>query len=143
MHGLGGIGKSTLAARWARAHAGEHEATWWITADTPAGLDAGLAGLAIALEPEASGQPLETLIARATGWLAAHGRWLLILANVTNPATIAPLLDRASAGQVVVTSRLAGGWHRLGAKVIRLDVLSEEQAIELLGSPPKTATTPI
>lgn len=134
VHGLGGIGKSTLAARWARAHAGEHEATWWITADTPAGLDAGLAGLAIALEPEASGQPLETLVARATGWLAAHGRWLLILDNVTDLATIAPLLDRASTGRVVVTRRLAGGWHRLGAKVIRLDVLSEEHAIELLGS---------
>ncbi len=134
VHGLGGIGKSTLAARWARAHAGEHEATWWITADTPAGLDAGLADLAIALEPETTGQPLKTLVARATGWLTAHGRWLLILDNVTDPATIAPLLDRASTGRVMVTSRLAEGWHRLGAKVIRLDVLSEEQAIELLGS---------
>jgi tetratricopeptide (TPR) repeat protein/transcriptional regulator with XRE-family HTH domain len=134
VHGLGGIGKSTLAARWARAHAGEHEATWWITADTPAGLDAGLAGLAIALEPETSGRPLKTLVAQATSWLSAHSRWLLILDNVTDPATIAPLLDRASTGRVVVTSRLAEGWHRLGAKVIRLDVLSEEQAIELLGS---------
>ena len=32
VHGLGGVGKSTLAARWAAAHAAEFSLTWWITA---------------------------------------------------------------------------------------------------------------
>ena len=32
VHGLGGVGKSTLAARWAAAHAAEYSLTWWITA---------------------------------------------------------------------------------------------------------------
>jgi tetratricopeptide (TPR) repeat protein len=134
MHGLGGVGKSTLAAYWARAHAVDYEVAWWITADTPASLDAGLADLAVALEPECGGQPLETLTARAIAWLAAHRRWLLVLDNVTDQASIAPLLNRASTGRVIVTSRLAEGWHRLGATVIRLGVLTEGQAVELLTS---------
>jgi tetratricopeptide (TPR) repeat protein len=134
MHGLGGVGKSTLAAYWARAHAVDYEVVWWITADTPPSLDAGLADLAVALEPDCGGQPLKTLTARAIAWLAAHRRWLLVLDNVTDQASIAPLLDRASTGRAVVTSRLAEGWHRLGATVIRLGVLTEEQATELLTS---------
>ena len=49
VHGLGGVGKSTLAARWAAAHAGDYLVTWWITATTPADIDAGLAALAVGL----------------------------------------------------------------------------------------------
>ena len=32
VHGLGGVGKSTLAAEWAAARAAEYSLTWWITA---------------------------------------------------------------------------------------------------------------
>ena len=49
LHGLGGIGKSTLAARYA-ASSGLNP-VWWITADTPANIEAGLASLTIALQP--------------------------------------------------------------------------------------------
>ena len=55
VHGLGGIGKSTLAAHWAAAHASDYTLTWWITAATPADIDAGLAALAGALQPALSG----------------------------------------------------------------------------------------
>ena len=40
VHGLAGIGKSTLAAHWAAAHASDYTLTWWITAATPAAIDA-------------------------------------------------------------------------------------------------------
>jgi hypothetical protein len=119
MHGLGGVGKSTLAAYWARAHAVDYEVVWWITADTPAGLDAGLADLAVALEPDRGGQPLETLTARAIAWLAPHRRWLLVLDNVADQASIAPLLDRASTGRVIVTSRLDDQFQGVGFSVSR------------------------
>ena len=44
VHGLGGVGKSTLAAAWAAAHADEYSLTWWITAATPADIDAAWPG---------------------------------------------------------------------------------------------------
>ena len=55
VRGLGGVGKSTLAAaaRWAA----DYVVTWWITAATPADVDAGLAGLAVALQPRSRVPP--------------------------------------------------------------------------------------
>jgi hypothetical protein len=62
VHGLGGVGKSTLAARWAAAHAADCSLSWWITAASPADIDAGLAGLAVGLQPALTGVlPLEAL----------------------------------------------------------------------------------
>ena len=57
VHGLGGIGKSTLAAHWAAAHASDYTLTWWITAATPADIDAGLASLAARAAAGAVGCP--------------------------------------------------------------------------------------
>jgi hypothetical protein len=132
VHGLGGVGKSTLVAYWARTRLREVAVTWWITADSADGVTAGLAELAVAVKPELTGQPLEDLAVHARAWLAATPGWLLVLDNVTAPADVAPLLDRDPPGQIVMTSRLAEGWHRLGAAVIALNVLPQQQAIELL-----------
>ncbi len=146
VHGLGGVGKSTLAARYAAVHAvqaateeraGPDETVfhpvWWITADTAEAVQAGLAGLAAALQPELkTALDVEALAERGLAWLGCHEGWLVVLDNVNDPAHIAPLMDRTMRGRVLVTSRLGQGWHRFGAKVLRLDVLTEEQAIDLL-----------
>ena len=135
VHGLGGVGKSTLAAHWAAAHAAEHVVTWWITAATPADIDAGLAALAVALQPALTGVlPLEALREGAVQWLAAHSRWLMILDNVADPADVAPLLARASAGRYLITSRRASGWHATGVAPVRLDVLDPAEARALLAA---------
>jgi tetratricopeptide (TPR) repeat protein len=135
VHGLGGVGKSTLAARWAADHAGDYLVTWWITAATPADIDAGLAGLAVALAPALSGVlPLEALRGGAVQWLAAHRGWLVILDNVSDPADVAPLLARARAGRYLITSRRASGWHAAGAATVRLDVLEAAEAQALLAA---------
>ena len=132
VHGLGGIGKSTLAAHWAAEHAARHTVTWWITADTPAGIDAGLASLASALQPALVGVlPSEALRERAVQWLASHQGWLVVLDNVSDPRDIAPLLAQASAGRYLITSRRASGWHGL-AQSIRLNVLDSAEALDLL-----------
>jgi tetratricopeptide (TPR) repeat protein len=134
VHGLGGVGKSTLAARWAAAHAGDYTVTWWISAATPADIDAGLASLAVALQPALTGVlPLEALREGAVQWLAARQRWLLILDNVTDPADVAPLLARAPAGRYLITSRRASGWHGTAVPV-RLDVLDPAEAQALLSA---------
>ena len=135
VHGLGGVGKSTLVARWAAAHAGDYTLTWWITAASPADIDAGLAGLAVALQPALTGVlPLEALREGAVQWLAAHSGWLVILDNVTDPADVAPLLARAPDGRYLITSRRATGWHATGVATVRLDVLDPAEAQALLAA---------
>ncbi|MEU6746688.1 tetratricopeptide repeat protein [Spirillospora sp. NPDC046719] len=132
MHGLGGVGKSTLAAHWAQRHVNDHHLTWWLTADNEQSLQQGLAGLAIALDPAAGQERLESLAVRAVNWLASHGGWLLILDNVVKPGDVASLLGRCRTGRVLVTSRLATGWQRFSAHVLSLGVLEPDQAVDLL-----------
>ncbi|MFB7518106.1 tetratricopeptide repeat protein, partial [Streptomyces sp. NPDC056144] len=129
VHGLGGVGKSALAAEWAGGR--RDTVRWWITADTAPAVDAGVAALARALQPGLTGLPAEVQTERAIRWLADHpDRWLLILDNVEDPAHIRPLLDRIPGGRVLVTTRLASGWHRHAA-VVRLGVLAPADAVEL------------
>ena len=135
VHGLGGVGKSTLAARWAAAHAAEYTLTWWITAATPADIDAGLAGLAVALQPALIGGAAAGGAAGRGGAVAGRpSGWLVILDNVTDPADVAPLLARARAGRYLITSRRASGWHATGVVPVRLDVLDPAEAQALLAA---------
>lgn len=129
--GLGGIGKSTLAARWAADRTADHTVVWWITAETPAELDAGLADLARAMQPGVVGfLPEDALRERALQWLATHDDWLLVLDNVSNPADLRPLLARVGGGRIVVTSRRSSGWQDI-ARTVVLDVLGPEESAEL------------
>ncbi len=128
VHGLGGVGKSALAANWA---ARRHEKVrWWITADTAAAIEAGMAALARALQPGLAGLPAELQSERAVAWLAGRAGWLLILDNVEDPAHIRPLLDRLPGGRVLITTRRATGWHH-DATTIRLGVLDPAEAVDL------------
>lgn len=130
IHGLGGVGKSTLAARYA-ASCGLNP-VWWITADTAANIDVGLADLAEALQPGIAAEyPEAVLREQALQWLAGHDGWLLVLDNVTSPDDIRFLVSSAGSGRFVMTSRRAAGWHGI-ASPIRLDVLEPDEAADLL-----------
>jgi tetratricopeptide (TPR) repeat protein len=132
VHGLGGIGKSTLAAHWAATRAHGHAPIRWINADSEASIQKGLADLATALQPAlAEALPAEMLSERAMQWLATHTGWLLILDNVNDPADIAPLLARPATGCFLITSRLAAPW-RYATTVIRLDILDKAESLDLL-----------
>ncbi|MFF4277076.1 tetratricopeptide repeat protein [Streptomyces sp. NPDC001536] len=128
VHGLGGVGKSALAARWAARR--PEEVRWWVTADTPAAVDAGMASLARTLQPGLAGLPAELQSERAVAWLARRAGWLLVLDNVEDPAHIRPLLDRLPGGRVLITTRRATGWHR-DATAIRLGVFDPAEAVDL------------
>ncbi|MFF0477885.1 tetratricopeptide repeat protein [Streptomyces sp. NPDC004284] len=129
--GLGGVGKSSLVARWARRQAPHRNPVWWITAESRADVDAGLAGLAAAMQPELIDVlPQEALRERALQWLSAHDGWLLVLDNVTDPEDVAGLLARTGRGRVVLTSRSTDAWYGIG-RVLDLPVLPAGEAVEL------------
>ncbi|MFF3212092.1 tetratricopeptide repeat protein, partial [Streptomyces sp. NPDC002886] len=129
VHGLGGIGKSSLAAHWVRRH---HTGNprWWITVDSREAIDAGLAELARSLQPALAVMPPTFLVERALQWLAAHDDWLIVLDNVERPGDITGLLDRVGTGRFLITTRRATGWHHTATSV-RLDVLAHNEAVDL------------
>ncbi|GAB2634656.1 tetratricopeptide repeat protein [Nocardia goodfellowii] len=132
VHGLGGIGKTTLVAEWAAR--GGRAPVRWVTADTSAGVERGLAEFAGALQPAlAQVLTVEQLAERTLQWLATHSGWLLVLDNVNNPADIADVLARAhGGGRIVITSRLGTGWQSVGAAIVRVDVLESSDSEALL-----------
>ncbi|MGW0713023.1 AAA family ATPase [Streptomyces sp. NPDC002643] len=132
VHGLGGIGKSTLAAHWAAAHTSDFNPVWWITAESASELDAGLAALGRALQPALVGVLTEdALRERTVQWLASNDDWLVVLDNVSDPSAIQPLLARAPSGRFLVTTRRGPTSWRGIARTLELDVLAPDEAVEL------------
>ncbi|MBU3060830.1 tetratricopeptide repeat protein [Nocardia sp. NEAU-G5] len=133
VHGLGGIGKTTLVAQWAATRAHGYSPVWWITADSVIAVEQGLADLAAALEPVlARTLAVEQLAERGLQWLACHDGWLVVLDNAGDPHDIDTVLARThrSGGLVVITSRLATGWQHATA-VVRVDVLAPAESLDL------------
>ncbi|WP_167513597.1 tetratricopeptide repeat protein [Streptomyces bauhiniae] len=133
VHGLGGIGKSTLAAHWAATREHGRRPVRWFTADSPAGVQQGLADLAVALQPALKVLPVDALAEWGVQWLASHTGWLVVLDNVNDPAHIAPLLSRAPGGRFLITSRLGDGWGG-NVALVRLDVLAPDESLDLITS---------
>ncbi|WP_157431575.1 tetratricopeptide repeat protein [Actinomadura hibisca] len=142
VHGLGGIGKSALAAHWAATRHRPGEVVWWVTADSPTAIQEGVAGLGAALlGTGAASQPLEVLFEHAVGWLCSQQGWLLVLDNVERPGDVEPVLGRLRAavgGRVLITTRLRTGWSRITHQIIALNVLPLPQVVQLLE---RTVTT--
>ncbi|WP_157436447.1 tetratricopeptide repeat protein [Actinospica robiniae] len=133
--GLGGIGKSALAARYTQVYAGSYQQIIWVAADSPASINAGLARLAVALEPHLAAFLTDlALVDRAAAWLVEKSKWLLVLDNVERPADLSELFGRIapSSGSILVTSRRQHDWERIGATQSRLDVLPRLDALALL-----------
>ncbi|PSM41702.1 tetratricopeptide repeat protein [Streptomyces dioscori] len=130
--GLGGVGKSALALRYATRFRGDYKLVWWITADSPESIVTSLAGIterlclqwAQTLEPDQQA-------AWAITWLQAHPDWLLIFDNVENPEHLSPYLGTLSQGHHLATSRRATGWQSL-APVVSLGLLPPDEATDLL-----------
>ena len=130
VHGLGGVGKSTLVARFTELHGDRFSQVWWITADSAAAIDTGLAELAEALKADGAVLSGEQPAEQAIAWLAGHTNWLLVLDNLTTSADATRLLERIRTGTILITSRQSTGWR--GMTTVRLDVLSEPEAVEML-----------
>jgi tetratricopeptide (TPR) repeat protein len=132
VYGLGGVGKSELALQHAAACRDEYPLRWWITADDPAQIQAGLAALAARLcPPVATAGTTAEAAGWAVAWLQAHPGWLLILDNVGDPRDVEPLLGQLTSGHVLITTRRDAGWDRI-ASPIRLDVLAPGPAADLI-----------
>ncbi|MBP2404813.1 tetratricopeptide repeat protein [Streptomyces syringium] len=133
VHGLGGMGKSTLALHYAHRHRDRYNPVWWVPAETPDGITLALASLAAHLDPYANLTASASAegAAWATAWLQSHEGWLLVLDNAEAPDDLAPVIGPLTTGQHLITSRRATGWHHL-ARPLGLRTLAPDASTDLL-----------
>jgi hypothetical protein len=122
IHGLGGVGKTPLAARYARQHREAYDVIWWLRSEQPETLHTDLAGLAIALGLADTDADEQQAIGAGQDWLEQHDRWLLVFDNAPGPDAIAGLLPESNGGHVLITSRAHTDWRALHARHMALDV---------------------
>jgi len=122
--GLGGAGKSSLAAEYAHRQLGRLGVVWQLPAAEPTALAAGFGELAAQLDA-GPGDP----VAAVHTVLARRDDWLLVFDNVPDPAAIDGLVPSAGGGQVVITSRY-GYWP--GGQGLEVPVLDTEAAAGFL-----------
>lgn len=127
--GLGGVGKSQLAARFVHEVLDEFDVVAWLRHwrhDL-----AGLRALAAAFELTVEGRTEEALLRTVTGYLATTPRrWLLVVDDIDGPRALESL-PAFGRGAVVATSRRSGGYEAFGHE-LHLSPFSEDAATAFL-----------
>lgn len=139
--GTAGVGKTTLAVRWAQrvrdrfADGQLYVNLYGHGPGEPLPTSQALSGFlrALGIEPTAVPQQLEEAAALYRTLLDGR-RVLVVLDNAASPEQVRPLLPAAPGCMALVTSRgdLAGLVARDGARRLQLDLLPEPEAIGLL-----------
>ena len=127
--GMRGVGKTHLAAAYARARLAERwRLVAWVNAEDPASMLAGLTAVADALglvDNEASQGPSENFGAIVRHWLEAHGdRCLLVFDNATDADVLRALIPAGGAARVLITSNrqsMANLGIGVGVEVFTID----------------------
>lgn len=116
--GLGGVGKTRVAAEYARRFGARYDVIWWVRAEAGATRVRDLADLGRALELPATERDDAAAQAAALRWLRANDRWLVIFDGASDRRALLPDLPGTDAGgHVLVTSVAQPGWSFVGHEI--------------------------
>jgi tetratricopeptide (TPR) repeat protein len=134
LHGLSGVGKTSIATEFVHREMHRFSVAWWVVAEQEARTRSTLAALGERppLDLVLSQNDMRQTVNNVLGELErATFSWLIVFDNAGSPDQIQQLLP-AGRGAVIVTSR-DGTWSRHG-RVVSVDVLPRRDSIALLQS---------
>jgi tetratricopeptide (TPR) repeat protein len=131
LHGLRGVGKTTLAAAYAERHRRDYRLAWWIGAYEEVSLRAGLVSLGIRLGWVGKETEEEPALTAVMERLRHDGDGLLLIYdNAVSADAIERWLPRGGGARVIVTSN-DHAWRGVAAPVA-IDVWSADTGADFL-----------
>jgi tetratricopeptide (TPR) repeat protein len=129
--GMGGVGKTQIAAHYAHEHRDKYIAVLWASAASQATLVSDFAAIAGLMNlPQKDEKDQALAVAAVKRWLEANGGWLLILDNACDLATVHEFIPQAAKRHVLLTTQ-AQATGDIQAVEVR-DMLPEDGALLLL-----------
>lgn len=129
LHGLSGVGKTSLAVEYVYREWERYDVVWWIVAEQVSQARSALGTLGERRDWPASQDMRQTVRSVLARLEDADFRWLIVFDNAAGPQEIAELVPAAT-GDVIITTRDADWLDR--GRAIPVDVLPREDSIELL-----------
>jgi tetratricopeptide (TPR) repeat protein len=132
----GGTGKTQLAVAFAHAlwQGGATDLLVWVPAMSRDAIITGYAQALAEIGADDTGEDQDTLAARFLAWLAETRRpWLVVIDDLADPADLAELWPRGTAGRVLVTTRVQAASIRApGRKILQVGVFNRREALGYL-----------
>lgn len=130
--GLGGMGKTQVAAEYGFRFRDAYEAVLWVNAESRESLLADFRTIANLLEcpPNLLEEPV-SLLQTMREWFRSQSKWLLIFDNADNPALVDPFIPRAARGHILTTSR-AGAVAEWASRPLNLEALSGDAGAQCI-----------
>jgi tetratricopeptide (TPR) repeat protein len=129
--GMGGVGKTQIAAHFAHEHRDEYSAVLWASAASQETLVSGFAAIASLLDlPQKDEKDQALAVAAVKRWLEANGGWLLIVDNANDLAAVRGFIPQSAKGHVLLTTQ-AHATSDIQAIEVQ-DMLPEDGALLLL-----------